>query len=506
MASISVTTATRTTAATGLETTESKSKPAHKIRKRAPKACLSCRARKVRCDVSQRGRPCMNCYLDSETCVEAHLYSAMPTFSTITQPVKWKKQNILKGLWWGCIVWHRILPLGMRHSIQISRAHLDIDVNSGLGYVDLADEVDRSRVYNAEMKRTLIEIFVQILDLCSILIDILTLVFYLDDIPGWAGLQEFQAQAMLSSARAALCRHEVLQSAVAFASPGGSLRRFSNTYENRHELVACTALPLVLHILDVKLSAQGDRNREAMKTYQPQYDGVDYISETIRHIINLAELDQPKKRNTGTTTAAGNVSDWKEMLASHPGFYLRLAMTMDISISKGRLAEESDFPVGLRGIFGVTGGPGRGATQSTSTPFFGGVATPQTPAATAFFSSNSMAVIQPGTIHSMSSDEESSASPASADAATPAAHTANDATSASILFPQSLDDASFGNEIFGPAGGMGLDHPYAHMLPALSADMLAATAYMLHAEGLEPAPTVYYDDSGKSHSSDHSYV
>ncbi len=41
----------------------------NKVRKRAPKACLSCRARKVRCDVSQRGRPCMNCYLDSETCV-----------------------------------------------------------------------------------------------------------------------------------------------------------------------------------------------------------------------------------------------------------------------------------------------------------------------------------------------------------------------------------------------------------------------------------------------------
>lgn len=41
----------------------------NRIRKRAPKACLSCRARKVRCDVSQRGRPCMNCYLDSESCV-----------------------------------------------------------------------------------------------------------------------------------------------------------------------------------------------------------------------------------------------------------------------------------------------------------------------------------------------------------------------------------------------------------------------------------------------------
>lgn len=51
------------------DTAAPKPKASNKVRKRAPKACLSCRSRKVRCDVSQRGRPCMNCYLDSETCV-----------------------------------------------------------------------------------------------------------------------------------------------------------------------------------------------------------------------------------------------------------------------------------------------------------------------------------------------------------------------------------------------------------------------------------------------------
>ncbi|KPM46384.1 hypothetical protein AK830_g160 [Neonectria ditissima] len=39
--------------------------------KRAKKACLSCRKRKVRCDVSQRGPPCMNCFLDGDDCVVA---------------------------------------------------------------------------------------------------------------------------------------------------------------------------------------------------------------------------------------------------------------------------------------------------------------------------------------------------------------------------------------------------------------------------------------------------
>lgn len=143
--------------------------------------------------------------------------------------------------------------------------------------------------------------------------------------------------------------------------------------------MACTAIPLMLHIIDVKLSSQNkrrartpdDRRRtalkqqrlniliEAMKTYQPQYDGVDYISETIRHIINLAQIDPPTDGpETPSISSLSQdssmqpiISDWTDILASNPGSYLRLAMTMDISISKGRLAKETDFPLKLRGLF-----------------------------------------------------------------------------------------------------------------------------------------------------------
>lgn len=38
-------------------------------RKRSIQACLSCRARKVRCDVSSRGQPCTNCDLDAKNCL-----------------------------------------------------------------------------------------------------------------------------------------------------------------------------------------------------------------------------------------------------------------------------------------------------------------------------------------------------------------------------------------------------------------------------------------------------
>jgi len=41
----------------------------HGIKRRAAKACLSCRHRKVRCDVVTDGPPCTNCRLDGVNCI-----------------------------------------------------------------------------------------------------------------------------------------------------------------------------------------------------------------------------------------------------------------------------------------------------------------------------------------------------------------------------------------------------------------------------------------------------
>lgn len=442
---------------------------------------------------------------------DAHLYAIKPTFSAATDPVQYKKQKMLKRLWWCCIIRDRILALGVRRSLQISRAHFDLEANTGLGFTDLADEVDRSKVYNAETKRCLIEIFVQLGELCSALTDLITLVFPLDDVPGWdrqlglegpaklkeckaalrswykgaalrfpmfgggstprmttANSKQFQHDSVIlytnlmymhyHSARAALCHHEVLQLAVACTSPNlsSNLREFSNIYENRHELqdaacsvteclkeliqlrlarwlpisaVACTALPLVLHIIDVKLSSQNKQKNgpagadphlaakqhrlniliEAMKTYQPQYDGVDYISETIRHIINLAQLDAPASTGIGFSSLYNDgkqpsISDWTDILASQPGYYLRLAMTMDLCFSKGRLVEESDFPANLRGLFAADFSSIRALVAGGKSVTAPEVQQVQT---NTYYAPNPSINITPGTVHSLSSDEES---------------------------------------------------------------------------------------------------
>ncbi|OHE99847.1 fungal specific transcription factor domain-containing protein [Colletotrichum orchidophilum] len=377
--------------------------------------------------------------------VEAHHYA--------TRTASPKKRNLLKRLWWCCILRDRIVGLGLRRSLQITRSHFTFDANESLGFSDLADEIERSRVYNPGTKRCLAEILEQLVELCVVLTDILILVFPLDDRPGWGremraeeqdkvrvckvALQrwykgvtlrfpmfgggsvariktpgnEFQHDSVIlytnlmymyyHSSRVVLSHHEVLHLAITAAAPSFNAIPTSDLViigENRHELqdaasgvteclkelihlrlarwlpisaVACTALPLVLHILDVKLSASSrsfDPNTqsalkqhrlniliEAMKTYQPQYDGVDWVSETIRHIVNLAQIDSPARGETANATPGGAViADWTDILASQPSSYLRLALTMDLSLSKGRLPEDGDFPVSLQGLF--TGG------------------------------------------------------------------------------------------------------------------------------------------------------
>jgi hypothetical protein len=175
----------------------------------------------------------------------------------------------------------------------------------------------------------------------------------------------------------------------------------------------------VLHILDAKLSSPSsalsiDANTqgalkqhrlniliEAMKTYQPQYDGVDWVSETIRHIVNIAQLDTPH-----ATSGRSGISDWTDILASQPTFYLRLALTMDLSLSKGRLPEDGDFPVSLQGLFRGGLSPFRmlldqvhqnGVVHNSSEP---GLAFQSGPLP------NSVKSMQPGTVTLIASDED----------------------------------------------------------------------------------------------------
>jgi hypothetical protein len=92
-------------------------------------------------------------------------------------PAQMKHCNRLKRLWWCCVIRDRVMPLGLRRSIQITYAHFDFSGADRLGVWDLEDEIENSRVYDAGSKRELIEILIQLCELCVVLTDILLLVF-----------------------------------------------------------------------------------------------------------------------------------------------------------------------------------------------------------------------------------------------------------------------------------------------------------------------------------------
>lgn len=120
---------------------------------------------------------------------EAHRYaSIVPTHWSNAQSSGLRKhQNNLKRLWWSIIMYDRALAISCRRPIQVTRAHFDLDLekHAPLDVADMADEIERSRVYNPGTRKLLIEIFAQMTKLAVALTDLLVVVWPLDDAPRW---------------------------------------------------------------------------------------------------------------------------------------------------------------------------------------------------------------------------------------------------------------------------------------------------------------------------------
>jgi hypothetical protein len=127
-------------------------------------------------------------------------------------------------------------------------------------------------------------------------------------------------------------------------------------------------MPLTLHVISARLSSLNkelafdfpisgsdsastssqqrlDVLSETMTAFVPQYDGVEWIKETARHVANLAQTDRLSLSQPGQTS----ITDWSQILTSQPNTYLRMIWTVDLCISKGRLPEKHDFPSWLLG-------------------------------------------------------------------------------------------------------------------------------------------------------------
>lgn len=87
---------------------------------------------------------------------------------------------------------------------------------------------------------------------------------------------------------------------------------------------------------------------QAMRTYEYLYDGVEWVAETIKLIMGQKQLADLLKSALSSASLASE--SWESFLTSNPAGYLRVAVTMDLSFSQGRLPEEKDFPTRLRDV------------------------------------------------------------------------------------------------------------------------------------------------------------
>ncbi|KAK2686304.1 hypothetical protein QWA68_014508 [Fusarium oxysporum] len=341
--------------------------------------------------------------------------------------------NELKRLWWCCIVRDRILPLGMRRQLHITS--LDVAHGSYLPTEkDFSREIDGSRVYAPQTKRTLVRLFITLCELTLPLTDVIKIVYptgRLTDIHSPVVHDAQQGRESLQSCEAGL-EAWFERATIQFPTPAGIITReeslvlYTNLLyiyyhaacfalyqhkafiisqeqakatselqrtkskiedaalgitENLKELIqlrlerflpisiaAYIAVPLVLHILDVRLAKrplqiaqkQGKLNVyiETMKAMQKLYDGVDDVWTFIRTAIDYATVQDAENETSlqngysinavGCLGSKSNLTndneyanDWGNVLVMEPVLYFRLSRTIDHSLALGRYSEDS---------------------------------------------------------------------------------------------------------------------------------------------------------------------
>ncbi|KAH6668929.1 fungal-specific transcription factor domain-containing protein [Halenospora varia] len=370
---------------------------------------------------------------------DAHRYHTKPALTA-------EQRNVLKRLWWCCILRDRILPLGVRRPLHINETDFDFDV-APLTKEDFESEIGRSKVYSSCTKSSLVELFLALCSLAVSLTEVIMTIYPLNgsfdsrlldeqntdqtfdrirscqsnlslwfekattEFPTPAGIGDAHESIILytnlmymyyHSAMLALYHREILVLAI---KPTGS--HWNRMCRNKRQVeeaasamtdhlkelmqlklakylpisvVAYAAFPLVLHVLDVKLStteSQTSRKQrrlniytEAMKVLQSQYDGTDEVADIISTMTNYISLERPIQSsrlniNRDSTEFHQNgsgpravslktiknskaIKDWGDVLLCRTNLYLRLAITIDLSLSKGRFPDDADFPRSLQ--------------------------------------------------------------------------------------------------------------------------------------------------------------
>jgi hypothetical protein len=123
--------------------------------------------------------------------------------------------------------------------------------------------------------------------------------------------------------------------------------------------VAYTALPLVLCALEIKFSNMPpgpsfpvclpldtlQTYTEAMNCFQSQYEGTEEVNSIMDRVLSEAEYHLHNLSLQHEQLAFGRESNYRSgILAQSPKIHLRVVSTFDLSFSRGRFPDDSDFP------------------------------------------------------------------------------------------------------------------------------------------------------------------
>ncbi|KAJ9145079.1 C6 zinc finger domain containing protein [Pleurostoma richardsiae] len=182
------------------------------------------------------------------------------------------------------------------------------------------------------------------------------------DLVGYQGDRQLEAQAELDESLRSITEYLMELERL------GQIKYLPNTF------VAFSALPFVWYILDAKLINDGSESEGArkdlkiyidvMKGFRSLYESTDSVLQSIGKVINYIKLNEllqlpssesiiGRGAHAPAAAMAQNVatrsgSSLVHLLAGKPRSYLRIALVVEYSLSRGRLPSENDFPKPLR--------------------------------------------------------------------------------------------------------------------------------------------------------------
>ncbi|KAK7408055.1 hypothetical protein QQX98_009770 [Neonectria punicea] len=348
-----------------------------------------------------------------------------------------QERQILKRLWWCCIVRDRVMSLSLRRPLNIRPDDFDF-TQPGLGENDFLNEFRGPNVYDISTKRLLVRIIASLCELAVVLNGVLTILYpmgkpsalvpkrsekdvnsHLELLNMWykktkgmlqpSGRKHTNNESPVLftkmiyiyyyTAKTSICHHMMLLSMTDYENPTEAEQR---RLQSRSELeislqgiadglkeldslglidylpntfVAFLAFPFTWNILEAKVLTTGGHSEDAqknltaytsvMRRFRSLYESTESTLQSIEKTVTFIKANETFTlgfRNSHMVRPLFSETikrpdptqrsrdAWVDLLLGNPHTYLRIALTVDYSLTHGQCPSEDDIPRVLQSL------------------------------------------------------------------------------------------------------------------------------------------------------------